>query len=401
MLLESIQDICNFLITFHTAISFSTPHIYISTRPFLPSQSFLLRMFSREFTRAINIRVGMLSSWPAPPLEWTGHAESIWSVCYSLDGTRVVSGSSDKTIRIWDAESGTVIGEPLTGHTGGVNSVAYSPDAEHIISGSSHSTIRIWAVESGTAVGNALAGHVGSVWSVAYSPDGRYIISGSYDRTIRIWDGETGISVRNPHSDWVRSVAYSPNGCHIVSGCDDRTIRIWDAETGNAVGNPLEGHGDYVRSVAYSPDGNHIISGSDDRTIRIWEVENGTAVGNPPGRHTGVVNSIAYSSDRKRIASGSCDETTLVLDPFLHVPLPSSSCDSVHPDFFAKPDISGWVRDSEGGLLYWVPLDIRPGVHSPALLTIPLTSRYRSVSLDFDDFAFGTSWTQIVKCTSS
>src|SRR5258706_521878 len=222
MLLESIQDICNFLITFHTAISFSTPHIYISTRPFLPSQSFLSRMFSREFTRAINIRVGMLSSWPAPPLEWTGHAESIWSVCYSPDGTRVVSGSSDKTIRIWDAESGTVIGEPLTGHTGGVNSVAYSPDGRHIVSGSSDNTIRIWDAETGNAVGNPLEGHSGEVLSVAYSPDGRYIISGS----------------------------------------EDRAIRIWDAETGTAVGNPLEGHAGLVRSIAYSPDGRHIISGS-------------------------------------------------------------------------------------------------------------------------------------------
>src|SRR5258707_698595 len=219
MLVERIQDICHFLITFHTPISFSTPHVYISTRPFLPSQSPLSRMFSSEFTRAISIRVGKLSSWPAPPLEWTGHAESIWSVCYSPDGTRVVSGSSDKTIRIWDAESGTVIGEPLTGHTGGVNSVAYSPDGRHIISGSYDHPIRIWDAETGTAVGYPLEGHTGRVLSVAYSPDGRYIISGS----------------------------------------EDGAIRIWDAETGTAVGNPLEGHAGLVRSIAYSPDGRHII----------------------------------------------------------------------------------------------------------------------------------------------
>src|SRR5882757_3361730 len=118
---------CHLLITFHTPISFSTPHIYISTRPFLPSESPLSRMFSKEFTRSIMVRAGGLSSWPAPPLQWTGHAARIGSVCYSPDGTRVVSGSDDKTIRIWDAESGTVIGEPLMGHTGGVNSVAYSP----------------------------------------------------------------------------------------------------------------------------------------------------------------------------------------------------------------------------------------------------------------------------------
>src|SRR5258706_4139909 len=143
-LLERIQDTCHFLITFHSPISFSTPHIYISTRPFLPSQSPLSRIFSIEFTRAIRIRVGNLTSWPTPPLEWTGHAGSIKSICYSPDGARVITGSSDKTIRIWDAESGTVIGEPLTVHTEEVNYVDYSPDGRHIISGTTDNTFRIW-----------------------------------------------------------------------------------------------------------------------------------------------------------------------------------------------------------------------------------------------------------------
>jgi hypothetical protein len=69
----------------------------------------------------------------------------------------------------------------------------------------------------------------------------------------------------------------------------------------------------------------------------------------------------------------------------------------MHDSFFAEPDTDGWVRGSEGGLLYWVPHDCRGGLHSPALLTIPPTSHNRSVSLDFDDFAFGTSWTQMFK----
>src|SRR5258706_537205 len=360
MLVERIQDIGHFLITFHTPISFSTPHVYISTRPFLPSQSTLSRMFSSEFTRAINIRVGRLSSWPAPPLEWIGHAQFISSVCYSPDGTRVVSGSEDKTIRIWDAESGTVLGLPLMGHTDLVRSVAYSPDGRRIISGSEDYTIRIWDAETGTAVGNPLEGHAGAVNSIAYSPDGRHIISGSYDST----------------------------------------IRIWDADNGTAVGSPLEGHADWVHSVAYSPDGRHITSASDDHTIRIWDAENGTAVGSPLVGHAGPVCSVAYSPDRQRIASGSSDNTNRVWDPFQYVPFPPS-CDPVHPDFCAKPDTAGWVRDSQGGLLYWVPYDLRTGVHSPAILTIPLTSPTRNVSLDFDDFAFGTSWTQIFKSAPS
>src|SRR5258706_951480 len=186
MILERIQDVCHFLITFHTAVSFSTPHIYISTRPFLPSQSPLSRMFKREFTRAIKMRGGNLSSWPAPPLVWPGHAGFVSSVSYSPDGAHVVTGSYDRTIRIWDAESGAVVGEPLTGHIGMVQSVAYSPDGCHIISGSGDRTIRIWDAKTGAAVGNPLEGHTDEVSSVAYSPDGRHILSGSADTTIRI-----------------------------------------------------------------------------------------------------------------------------------------------------------------------------------------------------------------------
>ena len=244
--------------------------------------------------------------------------------------------------------------------------------------------------------------------SVAYSPDGRHITSGSDDRTIRIWDAETGTPVGNPlkeHTNWVLSVAYSPDGRYIISGSSDFTIRIWDAETSTVVGNPIEGHTGAVLSVAYSPDGRHIISGSDDRTIRIWHAETGTAVGNPLKGHAGAVSSVAYSPHRQRIASGSVDKTTRVWDPFPHVPVPPPSCDPVYRDLCAMPDIGGplggWITDSTGDLLYWVPHDIRTGVHSPALLTIPLTSRGRSVSLDFDDFAFGTSWTQIFKSASS
>src|SRR5258706_465044 len=186
MILERIQDICRFLITFHTAVSFSTPHIYISTRPFLPSQSPLSRMFNREFTGAIKMRAGNLTSWPAPPLRWTGHTGDIVSMSYSPDGTCVVTRSFDKTIRIWDAESGAVIGKPHTGHTSGVSSVAYSPDGRRIISGSYDNTIRIWDPKTGAAVGNPLNGHTQLVTSVACSPDGRHIISGSKDFTIQI-----------------------------------------------------------------------------------------------------------------------------------------------------------------------------------------------------------------------
>ena len=151
------------------------------------------------------------------------------------------------------------------------------------------------------------------------------------------------------HNDYIRGINYSPDGRHIVSGSDDSTIRIWDAETGAPVGEPLKGHTDSVESVAYSPNGQHIVSGSSDSTIRRWD-----------------------SSSH------------------LPIQLPSSG-DHTR----ANPNPEGWVTDSYGRLLYWVPSDCRTGLHSPALLTIPPTSHVRSVSLDFEHFVFGNSWPQI------
>ena len=183
---ERIEDIHHFITTFRYAISMSTPHTYISTRPFLPSQSHLLAMFSNGFDKHIQMESGQLLSWPAPPLKWTGHTRVVTCTSYSPNGCYIITGSDDMTIRIWDAETGAAVGKPLEGHTSRVDSVAYSPDGRHIISGSWDRTIRIWDAETGAAVGKPLEGHTGGVNSVAYSPDGRHIISGSWDHTIRI-----------------------------------------------------------------------------------------------------------------------------------------------------------------------------------------------------------------------
>ncbi|SFH39332.1 WD domain-containing protein, G-beta repeat-containing protein [Nitrosospira sp. Nsp14] len=73
-----------------------------------------------------------------------GHEDGVWSVAFSPDGTRIVSGSSDKTLRLWDATSGQSIGAPLRGHEDWVLSVAFSPGGKRILSGSSDRTVRWW-----------------------------------------------------------------------------------------------------------------------------------------------------------------------------------------------------------------------------------------------------------------
>ena len=156
------------------------------------------------------------------------------------------------------------------------------------------------------------------------------------------------------------------------------------------------GHAKRVWSVAYSPDGRRIISGSEDMSIQIWDGMAGTGVENPPAGHTDEFKSIVHSPDSHHIVSTSGGEATYASGSVPHDPIPlSSSSGPIHPQFCLQPDTNGWVRDTEDGLLYWVPPDCRAGLHSPALLTIPLTSNVRSIFLDFTDFAFGTAWTNV------
>ena len=236
-----------------------------------------------------------------------GHSNVVRSVAYSPDGTKIISGSTDKTIKIWNANRGKCL-QTLEGHSDRVYSVAYSPDGRKIISGSLDKTVKIWDANKGQCL-KTLAGHSYWVYSVAYSPDGTKIISGSLDGTIKIWDVNTGACLQTleGYLFQVISVAFSPDGTKIISGSLDNTIKIWDANTGKCL-KILEGHSNYVHSVAYSPDGTKIISGSVDNTIKIWDANTGECLQTLEG-HPEIVNSVAFSPDGTKIISGSEDKT--------------------------------------------------------------------------------------------
>jgi WD40 repeat protein len=108
-------------------------------------------------------------------------------VAFSPDGHRIVSGSADDTLRLWDADTGQQIGAPLTGHTAEVWSTAFSPDGQRIVSGSNDNTLRLWNADTGQSIGQPLGGGRDHVSSVAFGPDGRRIVSGSDDDTVRLW----------------------------------------------------------------------------------------------------------------------------------------------------------------------------------------------------------------------
>ena len=234
-----------------------------------------------------------------------GHASFIKSVCYSPDGKYIASGSDDKTVKIWEVETGREL-RTLRGHSYDVNSVCYSPDGKYTAS-SSWDSIKLWEVATGECI-KTLSGN-GGAYSLCYSPDSRYVASGSWDKTIKLWDVASGECIKAfaGHTDRINSVCYSPNGKYIVSGSEDKTIKLWEVATGECI-KTLAGHTDRINSVCYSPDGKYIVSGSEDKTIKLWEAATGECI-KTLSEHTSPVYAVAYSLDGKTVASGSLDIT--------------------------------------------------------------------------------------------
>jgi len=237
-----------------------------------------------------------------------GHTDDVNSVAFSSDGRYALSGSGsvldiDNTLRLWDVATGREV-RRFEGHTKEVNSIAFSPDGRYALSGSADDTLRLWDAATGREV-RRFEGHTDDVLSVAFSPDGRYALSGSADDTLRLWDAATGREVRRfeGHTERVRSVAFSPDGRYALSGSDDSTVRLWDAATGREV-RCFEGHTERVRSVAFSPDGRYALSGTNNKTVHLWDVATGQEIRRFEG-HTAIVNSVVFSPDGRYALSGS------------------------------------------------------------------------------------------------
>ncbi len=245
---------------------------------------------------------------------YRGHHDIVYSVAWSPTGTLIASASADKTVQVWDVDTGGVNVSIDTAHTDSVTSVAWSPGGKLVVSASADKTVRVWSPSDGSNP-VTYSGHTDVVNAVAWSPDGSLIASGGADNSVQVWKATDG---SNPytyqgHSETVNGIAWSPQsvGKLLASASADKTVQVWKATDGSK-SQTYGGHTDAVNAVAWSPGGSLIASASADTTVQVWKAGTLDHV-YTYGGHTDAVNAVAWSPDGSLIASASKDSTVHVL----------------------------------------------------------------------------------------
>lgn len=199
----------------------------------------------------------------------------------------------------------------LRGHTGIVWSVAFSPDGKRAVSAGANGLLKVWAADTGTLLTN-LIGTNRVVHTVVFSPDGRTLASGGRDRMVILRDAAT-FEVRHrmrQHTDAIRTLAFSIDGRRLASGGEDQRVLIWDATDGRLLDQLAESMS--VEHLALSPDGTLLAAAGADTSVHLWDLAKRERRVVTPQRS--LLKAVAFSPDGQTLAAAGYDGVTELWD---------------------------------------------------------------------------------------
>ncbi|KAI0071930.1 hypothetical protein K474DRAFT_1668455 [Panus rudis PR-1116 ss-1] len=249
-------------------------------------------------------------------------------IAIQSDGARVVAGSTNAVVVVWDADSGKLLFDPLEGHRGAITSVALTIDGTEVASTSEDCTVRVWEVrdpkpkdelDTGGAILSSGNSPSSEVSTITHSYDGRRIIAGFMNGAIHIWDtAEMHLLQSLSHDDSVTSIATTSDGTLLASAGYGRVVHVWDLRTGRKVLSPLihSEQCESVECVAFFPDNARLVSGDNVGQAFVWDLGNGQAslklTLSKDGRAVRrSIRAILVSSDGSRIVGAAGDKIHL------------------------------------------------------------------------------------------
>ena len=218
---------------------------------------------------------GEVLVWPltgGEPQRWNGHADAIYALAYSPDGTRLVTASYDRLLLLWNSATGEAFAT-LRHHTGPVYAAQFSPDGKAILSGGADQTVKLWNSTTGERI-LTLSEATKGIQAVAFHPKGAEFAAAGGDRTVRVyeWNGTTARLKRSTfaHDATVLCLAYSPSGETLFSGSEDKRVKAWDVATLRER-HVYDGLPDWPVALAVDARGERLACGRIDGPVTLWE----------------------------------------------------------------------------------------------------------------------------------